>query len=413
MGFYALFRLLWRPRTIVLALLMGICIFGTGGVDIHALFHGEFRAGHLNLFTLIFSALVGFFLVGLCVGELQYNLLSWTLPKLRRRLISSVLFTGIITAFLITWVYVRGGGSAPWVPIFTSALLWYSMGIVSATEDVPKGLPLNIPPLVLILVGFSINRIVDLYSTHPLLCVLLTMLGASLCLHHIFGVDAVRKKSLVSMKEVMALTRISRRKWRHTGPITGLFNWIRAGEYENFGLRRVGWPARAVVASGIGVVSVAASVYLMESHILAPEYRRAIHAFIPIFPAMCAISLCASECLFLQKGWLYPLSRTQLARLAYWGGLFYPAVVCGILLLTFLVLENLIEVYAGYDFIRPLTLIFIFTPFFQWQLLRYGPGSIGLQIIILSLRSLGHDVFSRGIIAQRLPYLHWMSHQKP
>ena len=42
-----------------------------------------------------------------------------------------------------------------------------------------------------------------------------------------------------------------------------------------------------------------------------------------------------------------------------------------------------------------------------------GEDLIGLQIIILSLRSLGHDVFSRGIIAQRLPYLHWMSHQKP
>ena len=36
--------------------------------------------------------------------------------------------------------------------------------------------------------------------------------------------------------------------------------------------------------------------------------------------------------------------------------------------------------------------------------------AIGLQVNILSLRSLWHDVFGGGIVAQGLPYLRSMSH---
>ena len=357
----------------------------------------------LNLFTLVFSAVVGF-LIGQSVSELQHTLLSWTLPNLRRHLFSSVLFIGIITAFVVTWVYNWLGGPAPWVPVFTSGLLWYSMGIIAVVGDVrdissrPFGAAV-FAISVLTVAGFLINRIADLYSTRPLLCVLLTVVGASLCLYRILDVNTARKKSLVptaltglatgrSTERVMiALKRTPRRNWQHKGPITGLFNWIRAGEYENFASNRGGWPAGAVRHSGIAVLIVMALPYMTEVQVLV--FLKEFQLLAPGIPAYLAMVYCITGSFFLQKDWLYPLSRTQLAKLAYWSSLLYNAGIYGIMLLTFLFLESLIELDAGYDFIRPLTLMFIFAPVFQWLRLRYGPVPVFNQIPIALALFLG------------------------
>ena len=399
MGFYALFRLFWRSASILfvfwLAIVLGMVLFLYKGGP----FPGVPRPGRVNLFTLIFSACAGS-LVALNVVELQHKLLSWTLPNLRRQLFSSVLFVGIITAFLVTWVYSWLDGPAPWLPIFTSVLLWYSMGIAFQSGSVV------FPLLVLVLAGFFINRIADLYSTQPLLCVLLTVVGASLCLYRILDVNAARKKPLVPMKEVMGLNSIYRRKWQHTGPITGLFNWIRAGEYENFGFIRGGWPAVAVGLSGIAVLIVTAGAYyqgyergshemgiqFMYHTIFDPSaFKKNTPLVVSIFPALLAGAHSIIGSLFLREGWLYPLSRAQLAKLAYWSSLLYNAVFCGILLLTFYFVGSLIGLYAGYDahfksipdFIRPLSLIFIFTPVMQWLRLGVYPVWVIFAFLLL------------------------------
>ncbi len=399
MGFYALFRLLWRRVSILSVLGLGFAIawslFLYQNQDGTFLFQVP-RLGGLNLFILVFSAVVGSF-VGQSVDELQYKLFSWILPYLRRRLFCSVLFVGIVTAFIVTWVYKWFDGPAPWVPIFTSALLWYSMGIVSSTGDVRDGSDRSRRPhgvafftmSALVVAGFSINRIADFYATHPLLCVLLTVVGASLCLYRsILDVNTTRKKSLALVpivlidlatgrsweKEVIAWKRTARRKWQHTGPITGLFNWIRAGEYENFASNRGGWAAGVVKLSGIAVLIVMALPYLAEVQgpAFLKAYQKVYQLLAPGIPAFLAMFYCTDGSFFLQKGWLYPLSRTQLARLTYWGSLLYNVVICGIMLLVFLFLESLIKLDAGYDFIRPLTMMFIFIPVIQWLRLRYG-----------------------------------------
>ncbi len=201
MGFYALFRLLWRRVSILYVLGLGLVVLWflflyLHGPHVHP--HRPPPPERLNLFTLVFSAVVGFW-IGQSVSELQHTLLSWTLPNLRRHLFSSVLFIGIITAFVVTWVYNWLGGPAPWVPVFTSGLLWYSMGIIAVVGDVrdissrPFGAAV-FAISVLTVAGFLINRIADLYSTRPLLCVLLTVVGASLCLYRILDVNTARKK---------------------------------------------------------------------------------------------------------------------------------------------------------------------------------------------------------------------------
>ena len=391
MGFYALFRLLWRRVSILYVLGLGLVVLWflflyLHGPHVHP--HRPPPPERLNLFTLVFSAVVGF-LIGQSVSELQHTLLSWTLPNLRRRLFFSLLFVGIVTAFIVTWVYKWFDGPAPWLPIFTSVLLWYSMGLALSTNPFPDITIRDIrlcgvgtfTLALLVAAGFSINRIPDLYNTQPLLSVLLTALGASLYLHRILGANAARENSLVSIKEMVAWKRTPRRNWQHKGPITGLFNWIRAGEYENFASNRGGWAAGVVRPSGIAVLIVVALPYLTE--VLELRVLKGLQLVAPGIPAYLAMVYCITGSFFLQKGWLYPLSRTQLAKLAYWSSLLYNAGIYGIMLLTFLFLESLIELDAGYDFIRPLTLMFIFAPVFQWLRLRYGPVFTQIPIALV------------------------------
>ncbi len=64
------------------------------------------------------------------------------------------------------------------------------------------------------------------------------------------NVSVARGKSLVSMPVYhrftfgpyetakLAARRNSTRRWKLTAPLTGLIDWIRAGEYENYGAVR-------------------------------------------------------------------------------------------------------------------------------------------------------------------------------
>ena len=369
MGLYALFRLLWRPVSIGLLFFLGIIaalflLVYTPDPHVHP--HPPPPPGRLNVFTLVFSGTVGFFL-GSVVFELQNTLLSWTLPNLRRQLLSSLLLVGIIAGIIVTWLYKSFDGPAHWVPVFTAGLLWYSMGLALLTLrslDVAIG---NIrlcgagtfTLFLLVAGGFVINRISDLYDAQPVLCVVLTMIGVSIYLYRILGVKSFRKNPLVSIQEMIVSKGNPTRIWNRVAPLTRLFDWIRAGEFENLGFNRGGWPATAVVQSCIVVVGGAAIDFLMDGISLA-------------FFVTYVFSSSLTACLFLQKGWHYPLSRTQMARLAFCSSFLSNAVSCGILLLTFLSYEVLIGRYAGFDFYRSITLAFVFAPSCHWTRMRHG-----------------------------------------
>ena len=88
-----------------------------------------------NFLTLTISVILGSF-PGRIVQELRHTLISRTLPNLRRRLFSSLLFAGVLTASIQTWIYGSAGGTAPLLPIFSSVLLWYSVGLVLGMNPV-------------------------------------------------------------------------------------------------------------------------------------------------------------------------------------------------------------------------------------------------------------------------------------
>ncbi len=373
MGFYAVFGLLLRPLHIAMSVaILAFLLLQIGLTD--------------NRLTLSIPAFIGI-LFGRVVQELRNTLLSWTLPNLRRRLFFSLLLAGVVTAFFLTWIYTTAGGIAPWFPIFSSILFWYGLGLTSGTHPVSATMSMDIrrygPGLLMgilfLTAMYTIDRIIAFYTAQPVLCVLLALTGASLCFCRFFNVNVARTNALGPLTHAQSLKGESRRQWQHMGPFTGLFDWIRAGEYENFGFKRIGWPARATFVPAIAILGASACIFFLTDvpgkalQQNSVAFQRVLNIIVTVVPAICALMYCLDECLFLQKGWVYPISRMQFSRLIYWSGLLYSVVFFGTLLLAFLLRDILMEQYAGYDFIRPVTLMSILIPFFLWLRLRYGP----------------------------------------
>lgn len=373
MGFYAVFGLLLRPLHIAMSVSM-VAYFSV-------------QIGLATNFLLLVSPVICGLLLGRIVQELRNTLFSWTLPNLRRRLFFSLLLAGVVTAFFQTWIYTSAGDTAPWHTIFSSVFLWYCVGLIlgmypvwpTMFNDIRRyGLGFLIW-ILLFTAMYTIDRIVNVYTIHPVLCVFLALTGASLCLHRFFDVNVARANALGPVTHAQSLKGEPRRQWRHMGPLTGLSDWIRAGEYENFGFKRIGWPARATFVPTIAVFSASACIVVLtdvpgkalQQNSIA--IQQMINIVVTVLPATCAWLYFLDGCLFLQKGWVYPLSRKQFSRLIYWSGLLYSVVFFGILLLAFLLRDILMGQFARHDFIRPVSLMSILTPFFLWLRLRSGP----------------------------------------
>ncbi len=373
MGIHALFGLLLRPLHIAMSVVIVAYFLVQIGLD--------------DNFLVLLSPVICGVLLGRIVQELRNTLFSWTLPNLRRRLFFSLLLAGVVTAFFQTWIYTSAGGIAPWHTIFSSVLLWYSVGLILGMNPVWPTLFRDIRRyglgfliwILLFTAMYTVDRIVEVYAVHPVLCVLLALTGASLCLHRFFDVNVARANALGPVTHAQSLKGESRRQWQHTGPFTGLFDWIRAGEYENFGFKRIGWPARAPFIPAIAVLGASACMFVLTDvpgkalQQNSVAFQRVLNIIVTVVPATCALIYCLDECLFLQKGWVYPISRMQFSRLIYWSGLLYSVVFFGTLILAFLLRDVLMEQFAGYDFIRPVSLMSILTPFFLWLRLRSGP----------------------------------------
>ena len=408
-GFSAFFRLLWRRALLAQVFSVGMCISAVllPVLTTYVPDYGISVPWRVNLFTLICPLVVGLFLVGQNTAEIQHTLFSWTLPNLRRNLFRSVLFVGAITAFLATEAYRWMGGPAPWIPTFTSGLLWYSIGIVTRvrllSDDMVRRMSLYVAGAiriaVFVLAFLSINRIADFYSDRPVFSVVLTLAGATLCFVRFHNVNVARKRSLDPIScpedEAKIVRRTPVRRLTSNGPVTSIFSWIRAAEYENYSTQWGGCAGGAVKSSCIAVLIVIALPYLKDVQELG--ILIGLQMFAPGIPAMLALGYSANGSLFLQKGWLHPLSRAQLAKLSYLSCLLYNAGICGIMLLAILILEVFAEPDNWFGFRRPLALVFIVNPVFQWIRFRHGPFFTQIPAILVLFLCCILGVFGLGV----------------
>ncbi|MDE3260287.1 MAG: hypothetical protein OYM47_20825 [Gemmatimonadota bacterium] len=395
-GIYALYRLLWRPLILAFYLIFAGLIVGllwAAGTKLP----GLSEPGRLILITMALPSIAGIF-VGQSVGEIQHTPLSWLLPRLRRLLFSSVCITGIGLAALITWTYHSMGGFAPAIPTLASCFLWYSLAFAIGTYEFVDARTLRyrgsvllyITILILGLGVLSFNRITDYFISQPVLCTLVTLLVAILYLKRTSDVEVTRDRSLVSMPVFhrytfgphqtarMTARRDSRRRWNRAAPLTGLVDWIRAGEYENYGTVRIGWLGSAFLYSTV-ILSIVA--------VLIQLFGQAEAVIVPITLGLWMLQLS----LYVKTGWLYPLSRLELARLTFWCSLLHNALHCGIMLLTFLLLDGLTGIFAGLDLARPLVLMFICNPVIQWVRFRNQQFKVS-SYVILAVFIIGYSI---------------------
>ncbi len=385
MGIYALYRLLWRPVILAFYLIFAGLILGllwAAGTRLPALS----EPGRLILITMALPSIAGFF-IGQSIGELQHTPISWSLPRLRRLLSSSVCITGIGLAALTTWTYDWLGGPAPVIPILASCFMWHSLAFTIGTYEFVDARTLRyrssvvtyITILILVFGILSINNVTDYYIAQPLLCTLVTLIIAILYLKRTSGVGVTREKSLVSMPVFHRYTfgphqtarRDSRRKWTRAAPLNGLGDWIRAGEYENYGTAWAGWLGSAFLYSTVILATVAVLIQL---------FGHAEAVIVPITLGLWMLQLS----LYVKTGWLYPLSRLELARLAYWCSLLHNALHCGVMLLMFLLLDGLTGIFTGLDLARPVLLMFICNPVIQWVRFRNEQFKV-LSYVILAV----------------------------
>lgn len=399
MGIYALFRLLWRPFILAFYVIFAGLIVGllwAAGTKLPSLS----EPGRLILLTMALPSIAGVF-VGQSVGEIQHTPLSWSLPRLRRLLFSSVCITGIGLAALTTWAYHWMGGFAPAIPILASVFLWYSLAFIIGTYEFVDARSLRyrksavsyVAILIVVFGILSINRITDYYIAQPAICTLVMLTTAILYLKRSFAVNVPRGKPIVSMPLFHRFTfgpyrtarlvarRDSSQSWKRVTPLTGLVDWIRAGVYENYGTFRIGWLAWAFLYS-VSLLVALAIIYWVFGH-------SHVHGVVGASVGLGLVML--QQSLYVQKGQLYPLSRPQLARLAFWSSLLHNALFCGSWILGFLLLEGLTGIFAGHDLVRPVLLMFICNPVIQWVRFRNEDFKVS-SYVILALLLIGYTI---------------------
>ncbi|MDE2887334.1 MAG: hypothetical protein OXR72_03910 [Gemmatimonadota bacterium] len=396
---YALYRLLWRPAILAFYVifagitLLALWIMGAK-LDILS------EPGRLILVTMALPSIAGI-AVGQSVGELQHTPISWSLPRLSRLLSSSVCITGIGLAALTTWAYYWMGGFAPAIPILASCFLWYSLAFPFGTYEFVDARSLRYRKssvfyfaiLIFVFGILSTNRITDLYVAQPALFTLVTPFVAILYLRRSFATKVARGKSLVSMPLFhrftfgpyqtarMAARRDSRQRWNRAAPLTGLDDWVRAAVYENYGTVRIGWFGWTLLYS-VGMLVALAIIYRVFGH-------SHVHGVVGASLGLGLVML--QQSLYVQKGQLYPLSRPQLARLAFWSALIYNALFCGSWILGYFLLEGLTGIFAGTDLVRPVLLMFICNPVIQWVRFRNEDFKVS-SYVILALFLIGYSV---------------------
>lgn len=434
MNLYALFRLLWCPAKILTPL--GVVLTGAflslGLVNMNT--DSPDRAG--ALVALLFPALAGF-VIGQAVGELEGCSFSWTLPGLHRSLLSSVALTGVVGALAAVGFHIALGGSYGQA-IFGLAALGFSLGLAVATPYVmgdPSarfGASFLLPSVAIVLTGIFIDRIAALCQAHPVPWFIVGVTAAALYLWRRF--DPVAAKARLSPADSSSALFSFRARPAapagRTGPSwdrsylgMSTANWIRAGEHENFGRKRLGLLRMIMFQSLAGPLMIGAVAWslgafpenstLESDQILywlvfvppghaTPLVSAEAALDMPFLPAIfywlgaLGFGFMVAACTFepvvalpisLRRGWFYPLSRTHLAEVAYRGGLIQSAAVLGSTAVLYCLLAMWSLSTAGqqfsYDFVPSfvlaLALAFVLMPAAQWMGLKHLPQLTSAQ----------------------------------
>ncbi len=409
MGILPFFTFWRRPVYIIIALCAGWFLF-QNSVSSHA---HQFSVFFLFFFFELYGGIIGNI-----VGENQYRMLTWTLPHFRKRLMIWSIIIGLFSVVVWTAALTFAPLNASWSTILLANLGFYCLGFAFlggwSLDTNRPGLIYKYRILIVLLVpalAYSWQEVLAFGEQQKLGLALIAFAIAIGTHYFAFNQTTFRSKPFsfflgsfdplnqeIWKKHAMMMRKASTRVWYldHIG--TGIFNWLRAGQYENSGRGGWRWPLSAFGAalamiffflvmetkffgllrqSPYDFETVSKMIYHMifYFHQLDPKIVTDISA--GVFYGICMYLFIPP--LLLKRGYVYPLSRTQLMWIRYSSLLvqnisFFAASIIVLGVLGILAGVKIGFVSEGDISLRILCVLgwwMVLFPIFQWLQVKY------------------------------------------
>ena len=344
----------WRsPVYIIIASCVGWFLF-QNAVSSHA---HQFSVFFLFFLTELYGGTIGS-----VVGENQHRMLTWTLPHFRKRLMIWSIIIGLFSVVVWTAALTFAPLNASWSTILFLNMSLYCLGFTLfggwSLDTNRPGLiyKCRVPLIFLGLASAYMWQEILAFGEQQKLGLALIAFAIAIGTHYFaFNQTTFRSKpfsffvgSLYSgtdpqtreiwKKNAMKMRKTSTGVWHldHIG--TGIYNWLRAGQYENSGLGGWRWPFSAFGAALVMVFfflgmttkffgllnqspydfeTVLKMIYHIVFYFDQLDFRIAITISLSVFFGIYMFML--SPSFFLKRGYVYPLSRTRRMWTQYCG----------------------------------------------------------------------------------------------
>ena len=413
MGILPFFTFLRSPVYIIIALCVSWFLFQNALAS---------HAHRFSVFFLFFFIKLYGGIIGDIVGENQHRMLTWTLPHFRKRLMIWSIIIGLFSVMVWTAALTFAPLNASWSTILLVNLGFYCLGFAFLGG---WSLDTNRPGLIYkyrILIVLPVLALASLwqevlaFGEQQKLGLALIAFAIAIGTHYFaFNQTTFRSKPFsffvgsfysgsdpktreIWKQNAMMMRKASTRVWHldHIG--TGIFNWLRAGQYENSGLGGWRWPlsafgaALAMVFFFLGMTTkffglLNQSPYDFETiskmiyHLIFYFHQLDSNIIGGIFGAM-FFSICMYlfiPPISLKRGYIYPLSRTRRMWIRYSSLLvqnisFFVAsiLVLGILgILAGIKVEFVSEGDMSLEIFRVLGWWVVLLPILQWLQFKY------------------------------------------
>lgn len=415
MGILPFFTFWRRPVYIIIALCAGWFLF-QNSVSSHA--------HRFSLFFLFFFFELYGGIIGSIVGENQHRMLTWTLPHFRKRLMLWSIIIGLFSVIMWTAALTFAPLNASWSTILLVNLGFYCLGFAFLggwnLDTNHPGLIYKYRILIVLLVpalAYSWQEVLAFGEQQKLGLALIAFAIAIGTHYFAFNQTTFRSKpfsffvgSFYSgfdpqtreiQKNAMNRRKVSTRVWHldHIG--TGIFNWLRAGQYENSGRGGWRWPlsafsaALAMVFFVLGITTkffglsnqspydfetISKMIYHMIFYFQQLDLEIAMKISLSVFFGICMFIFLPS--FFLKRGYVYPLSRTQRMWIQYCGFLVQNISFITASILVLSVLGILAGIKVGFVSEGDISLrilcvlgwAVVLLPIFQWLSVKYDLG---------------------------------------
>ena len=317
------------------------------------------QTDRISVFVLFFFIEFWGGTIGSMVGENQYRMLTWTLPHFRKRLLIWSAIVGLFSVVAWTAALTFAPLNASWSTILLLNLGLYCIGFAFSggwSFGIQHLRLVSVCRTLIVFLGLALaylwQEVLAFGEQQKLGLALIAFAIAIGAYYFAFNQTTFRRKPFFFVlplrltlfpqtREIWEKNRLNRRKvstrvWHldHIG--TSIVNWLRAGRYESSGLGGWRWPLSAFTAVlamvffFIGMITsmfglsdrspydfetLSKTIYHMIFYFEQLDSKVTGDIFAAVFFGICMYIFIPP--ISLNKGYVYPLSRTQRMWIRY------------------------------------------------------------------------------------------------